>query len=226
VFERFYRVQSAADARSHEGAGIRLALVRELVELHGGQIALESAAGAGATFTVTVPFGRDHLPPGQVSDEPIAAAPGIVEAFAEEAVSWLAADGEVGAGPGNAATPGGDHWGRGRLDTSGARVLIADDNPDLRRYLTRLLSPYWRVEAVPNGAEALRRVREQFPDLLVSDVVMPELDGLELLAELRAAPETRELPLIMLSARAGEEASIEGLEAGAGDYLPKPFSGP
>lgn len=103
--------------------------------------------------------------------------------------------------------------------------LIADDNPDLRRYLTRLLSPYWHVEAVGNGADALRLARELPPDLLVTDVMMPELDGFELLAELRDAPETRELPVIMLSARAGEEASIEGLAAGADDYLPKPFSG-
>ena len=104
-------------------------------------------------------------------------------------------------------------------------MLIADDNPDLRRYLTRLLSPYWHVEAVGDGADALRLVRERPPDLLVTDVMMPELDGFGLLAELRDAPETRELPVIMLSARAGEEASIEGLEAGANDYLPKPISG-
>jgi PAS domain S-box-containing protein len=224
VFERFYRVQTT-HARSHEGAGIGLALVKELVEMHGGEITVQSAVGEGATFTVTVPLGREHLPSDQIIDEPVAVAPGIADLFAEEAMSWLPAQGDDGSDRTEVTATSVPSLGRGRLDTSSSRVLIADDNPDLRRYLTRLLSPYWHVDAVANGADALRLARERPPDLLVTDVMMPELDGLELLAELRAAVETRELPVIMLSARAGEEASIEGLEAGADDYLPKPFSG-
>jgi PAS domain S-box-containing protein len=224
VFERFYRVQTT-HARSHEGAGIGLALVKELVEMHGGEITVQSAVGEGATFTVTVPLGREHLPSDQIIDEPVAVAPGIADLFAEEAMSWLPAQGDDGSDRTEVPATGVPSMGRGRLDTSSSRVLIADDNPDLRRYLTRLLSPYWHVDAVGNGADALRLARERPPDLLVTDVMMPELDGLELLAELRDAVETRELPVIMLSARAGEEASIEGLEAGADDYLPKPFSG-
>jgi PAS domain S-box-containing protein len=211
-----------AQARSHEGAGIGLALVKELVEMHGGEITLESVVGEGSTFTVTVPLGREHLPSDQITDEAVAVAPGIADLFAEEAMSWLPAHDDDGSDRAGMAPTS---LGRGRLDTSSSRVLIADDNPDLRRYLTRLLSPYWHVEAVGNGADALRLARKRPPDLLVTDVMMPELDGFGLLAELRDAPETRELPVIMLSARAGEEASIEGLEAGADDYLPKPFSG-
>ncbi|HEY4825181.1 MAG TPA: SpoIIE family protein phosphatase [Solirubrobacteraceae bacterium] len=224
VFERFYRVQTA-HARSHEGAGIGLSLVKELVEMHGGEITLQSVVGEGATFTVTVPLGREHLPSDQIISEAVAVAPGIADLFAEEAMSWLPAQDEDGSDRAEGAATRLPGLGRGRLDTAGSRVLIADDNPDLRRYLTRLLSPYWHVDAVGNGADALRLARERPPDLLVTDVMMPELDGFGLLAELRDAPATRELPVIMLSARAGEEASIEGLEAGADDYLPKPFSG-
>ncbi len=224
VFERFYRVQTA-HARSHEGAGIGLSLVKELVEMHGGEITLQSVVAEGSTFTVTVPLGREHLPSDQIINEPVAVAPGIADLFAEEAMSWLPADDDDGSDGDEMAATSQPRLGRGRLDTSSSRVLIADDNPDLRRYLTRLLSPYWHVDAVGNGADALRLARELPPDLLVTDVMMPELDGFELLAELRDAPETRELPVIMLSARAGEEASIEGLAAGADDYLPKPFSG-
>ena len=102
--------------------------------------------------------------------------------------------------------------------------MVVDDNSDMRAYLTRLLSPHWQVETVDSGTKALERVRDHPPDLLVADVMMPGLGGLELLGALRADPATRELPVIVLSARAGEEAAIEGLAAGADDYLAKPFS--
>ncbi|HTW11329.1 MAG TPA: SpoIIE family protein phosphatase [Solirubrobacteraceae bacterium] len=225
VFERFYRVKGAS-ARSHEGAGIGLALVRELVEFHGGEVSLNSVVGQGTTFTVTIPLGREHLPPDQVVDEPVEVVPGIADLYAQEAISWLpSADREPLPARVEIADDPAPAPDRARLDTSRSRVLIADDNQDLRRYLTRLLSPYWQVEAVGDGAEALRIAREDPPDLVVTDVMMPGLDGFALLAELRGRPETQELPVIMLSAHAAEEASIEGLEAGADDYLAKPFSG-
>ena len=149
--------------------------------------------------------------------------------FVEEALGWLpeAASGDRGplAGEVSDRAIGAPAVSAGRrLDTSGARVMIVDDNPDMRAYLTRLLSPHWQVEAVDNGTTALERVRDRPPDLLVADLMMPEMGGLELLGALRADPATRELPVIVLSARAGEEAAIEGLAAGADDYLAKPFS--
>ncbi|MGH2859215.1 MAG: SpoIIE family protein phosphatase [Solirubrobacteraceae bacterium] len=213
IFERFHQVRQAS-SRSHEGAGIGLALVKEIVELHGGQVTAESVVGRGSTFSVRIPLGREHLPAEQVSEQPDMPAPGIADLFAHEALSWLpVATGEPEQRQSVAArVPGG-------------RVLIADDNPDLRSYLTRLLSPFWEVEAVGDGARALEIIRDRRPDLLVSDVMMPGLDGFELLSAVRGSPDTQELPVIMLSARAGEEASIEGLGAGADDYLPKPFSG-
>ncbi len=214
IFERFHRIR-VTQARSHEGTGIGLSLVQEIVQLHGGQISVHSDLGEGAEFVVRLPFGRRHLPAEHVSEEPSAVVPGVADLYVQEALSWLPdTDVETTPGPVNGGAPG-----------TGGRVLIADDNPDLRHYLTRLLSAYWTVETVTDGVEALEAIRRDPPDLLVTDVMMPRLDGLGLLHELRSSPETQELPVIMLSARAGEEASIEGLEAGADDYLPKPFSG-
>ncbi len=214
IFERFHRVREL-QARSHEGTGIGLSLVREIVDLHGGTIELHSVVGEGSEFLIRVPLGRTHLPAEHVSDEPPPVAVGVAGLFVEEALSWLPEDERDRAAPARkaAGTP------------TGARVLVVDDNPDLRRYLTRLLSPHWTVETAADGMEALEQVRRQPPDLLVTDVMMPRLDGFGLLRELRSAPETQDLPVVMLSARAGEEASIEGLDAGADDYLPKPFSG-
>jgi PAS domain S-box-containing protein len=217
LFQRFHRVRSPA--RSYEGTGIGLALVKELTELHGGEVAASSTVGEGSEFTVTLSFGSSHLPPDQVYADSLEPAPSIAALFVEEAMSWI-------------ETPA-DRLTRGALPAMGApgragtrsRVLIADDNPDLRRYLATLLAPQFEVEAVSDGNSALNIIRERPPDLLICDVMMPGRDGHQVLEALRSAPETQDLPIILLSARAGEEAAIAGLQAGADDYLPKPFSG-
>ena len=217
LFQRFHRARSVA--RSYEGTGIGLALVKELTELHGGEVAAVSTLGAGSEFTVTVPFGTSHLPADQVYSDSVEPAASIAGLFVEEAMSWVET-------PSDRLTPG-------VLPAVGAmaarrvrsRVLIADDNPDLRRYLTSLLATQFDVEAVSGGDEALRVIDARPPDLLICDVMMPGRDGYEVLKALRASAETRDLPVILLSARAGEESAITGLEAGADDYLPKPFSG-
>jgi PAS domain S-box-containing protein len=226
LFERFHRIPTAR-SRSNEGSGIGLALVRELVGLHGGTITAQSTEGAGTTFTVRLPFGHEHLP-----EEHLAAAgPELISAAADpflaEALRWLpddqpdeptlAAD-EVG-GP-----PRRDLAGRDLAGRDLARVLLADDNADMRGYLQRLLQPGYQVTAVADGQEALDAVRAQPFDLVISDVMMPGLDGLQLVGELRANSRAPDLPVLLLSARAGPEAAIEGLEAGADDYLVKPFS--
>jgi DNA-binding response OmpR family regulator len=105
-------------------------------------------------------------------------------------------------------------------------VLVVDDNADLRMYLTRLLEGHYSVRTAVDGADALAQISERLPDLVLTDVMMPRVDGFELLATLRQDQRTRRLPVIVLSARAGEEATVEGLDAGADDYLVKPFSGP
>ena len=130
-------------------------------------------------------------------------------AYLDEALLWLPYDSQ----PVATARPGG-----------GARVLIADDNGDLLAFLVSLLAPHYEVEAVPDGHEALAAIRRRKPDLVLSDVMMPHLDGIGLVRALREDPETRTLPVILLSARAGQEASLEGLAAGADDYLAKPFT--
>ncbi|MCP6762314.1 MAG: ATP-binding protein [Fischerella sp. CENA71] len=337
LFERFYHMPRT-QARTHEGSGIGLALVQELIQLHGGTVEVSSVVGQGTCFTVTIPLGTAHLPSERIQAARTLASTvfGAVP-YVEEAERWLPEEdtgtrrrgdagnqedtgtwgrgdagnqedtgtrgrGDAGnqedtgtRGRGDAGnqedtgTRGrGDAgnqedtgtWGRGdtgtifdnfsvsphlnvsaslqaspRLPTPGAttgrqslqrreppqragsetpathwllsasaHVLLVDDNADMRDYLKRILSKHVTVEAVADGAAALAAVQERVPDLVLSDVMMPGLNGFELLKALRADARTKEIPIILLSARAGEEFVIEGLEAGADDYLIKPFS--
>jgi signal transduction histidine kinase len=228
LFERFHRVENAR-GRTHEGSGIGLALVQELVKLHGGSISAESEVGRGTTFTVRVPLGTAHLPADQIGggralDSRVTGA----GPFVEEALRWLPETGGAGAAselPSRyeavpVPVPQGEH----PAGDPRPRVLVADDNADMRQYIVRLLGERHRVEAVPDGEAALSAARERPPDLVLTDVMMPRRDGFGLLQALRADPATRETPVIMLSARAGEESRVEGMEAGADDYLIKPFS--
>ncbi|MBA3259453.1 MAG: PAS domain S-box protein, partial [Gemmatimonadales bacterium] len=225
VFERFRQVQNAR-ARTQEGTGIGLALVHELVKLHGGQVALTSEVGSGTTFSVTLPAGSAHLPPSRVipprTVTPLGAGPA---AFVEEALRWLPADPLTEEATDGDLLPG-IHAGQrqGPASSAPARILFADDNPDMREYVGRLLGARWSVETVADGRVAFAQATADPPDLLLSDVMMPGLDGFTLLQALRADARTHELPIILLSARAGEESRVEGLQAGADDYLVKPFS--
>ncbi len=206
LFERFHRIPNAR-ARSNEGSGIGLAMVRELVGLHGGMITAASTEDAGTTLTVRIPLGTRHLP-----DEVVTTAEDvdrIAEPFVQEAARWLA----------TRPTPGAP------VDGGPATVLVADDNADMREYLERLLRPWYRVVTVADGRAALEAIRAEPPDLVISDVMMPHLDGLALVSALRADHRTARVPVVLLSARAGQEASIDGLASGADDYLVKPFEG-
>lgn len=235
VFERFHRVEGAR-ARTHEGSGIGLALVQELVHLHGGTIHVESTEGVGTTFFVRLPIGADHLPGDQIATgEPAVTltSPAVgALAYVEEARRWL---------PNESASHQveGDNVSLLALDdavlptgapgvaTDRARILVADDSADMREYLSRLLRERFSVTMVANGVQALAAIQrgpEARPDLVLADVMMPELDGFGLLRAIRSNPATVTLPVILLSARAGEEATVEGLQAGADDYLVKPFS--
>ncbi|MEP7228325.1 MAG: ATP-binding protein, partial [Gemmatimonadales bacterium] len=237
LFERFHRIKGAL-GRTQEGTGIGLALVQELVRQHGGRVEVASELGRGTSFTIHLPTGTAHLPPDKVSGATRALSSTALGAapFIQEASRWLpdaaalAADGGVArAAPaadlGNSSPRAlGGFAIRGR-DGGVPRVLLADDNADMREYVARLLGNQWRVHAVADGQAALEAVLEDPPDLVLADVMMPRLDGFGLLRALRADPRTRALPILLLSARAGEEASAEGLEAGADDYLTKPFTG-
>ncbi|TSC26598.1 ATP-binding protein [Corallococcus sp. Z5C101001] len=215
VFERFHRVEGAR-GRSHEGSGIGLALVHELVALHGGSVSVESTEGQGSTFTVSLPTGTAHLPPGQGGGPRTGAARAPnPEVFVHEAEQWLSD------GPASAPTPVPVPESTPR----GVRghVLLADDNADMRDYVRRALEGRFTVEAVTDGMSALAAARAHPPDVVLSDLMMPGLDGFGLLRELKADARTAHVPVILLSARAGEEAKVEGLNAGADDYLVKPF---
>jgi signal transduction histidine kinase/ActR/RegA family two-component response regulator len=218
LFERFHRVEGAR-GRTHEGSGIGLALVHELVRMHGGRIEAASTEGVGTTIEVVVPFGSAHLARDRVRAREATPSPSVGADVLDEILRWLP-DGEAR----DAASLDGAATRSRPGPTDGAHILLADDNPDMREYLRRLLGERWVVTAVPDGAEALETARRDPPDLVVSDIMMPKVDGIGLLQALRAEPSTSGIPVILVSARAGEEARIEGLEAGADDYVVKPFS--
>jgi PAS domain S-box-containing protein len=220
LFERFHRVEGAA-GRSFEGSGIGLALVDELVKLHGGTISATSRLGVGTTFRVELPLDGAHPPQTRIAAASAAASTSLrAEAFVDEALRWLPAP----ANPVQAATSDAQTASNDDARRQG-RILLADDNADLRDYVRGLLEGRgYAVETAVDGQAALDSVRRRRPDLLLTDVMMPRLDGLGLLAAVRGDPALADLPVVMLSARAGEEAQVEGLDAGADDYLAKPFS--
>ena len=219
LFDRFFRVKGAR-GRSHEGSGIGLSLVRELARLHGGDVRAQSQEGQGTTFTVTLPLGSAHLPAERIRAHRTheSTATGAAT-FVEESLRWLPDRGADGA---DSPVP---QAAREDPEAKRGRVLAVDDNADMREYLTRVLGPVFEVVTAEDGEAALETVARRGPfDLVLTDVMMPRLGGFGLLKALREEETTRALPVIMLSARAGEEASVEGLEAGADDYLVKPFS--
>jgi PAS domain S-box-containing protein len=228
LFERFHQIKGTR-GRTQEGTGIGLALVRELVRLHGGDVRAESAFGRGSTFTVSVPLGKAHLPAEQVEAPRRLASTALGSApYVEEALRWLPDPAEESSTT-HPAPPAGAEAGAVQETPSlpsgpRPRALLADDNADMRDYVRRLLADRYDVTAVADGREALDTARRQPPDLVLTDVMMPGLDGFGLLRALRADPRTAEVLVVLLSARAGEEARVEGLEAGADDYLTKPFS--
>ena len=216
IFDRFHRIDNN-EGRSQEGTGIGLSLVKELVKIHSGSIAVESHPGEGSTFMVTIPTGRAHLPPDKIiSNSSVTMSQGNSAAFIQEALKWTVADRESETGDiESVSSPG---YGNKH------KVLVADDNADMREYAEHLLTGQFHVLTAVDGEDAFNKLFSFKPDLLVSDIMMPRLDGFGLLEKIRSHSEIKSLPVILLSARAGEEAKLEGLDAGADDYLIKPFS--
>ena len=221
LFERFFRGRTP-HARTHEGSGIGLSLVQELVKLHGGSVTAHSEIGVGTTIALRIPRGFAHLPQDRIGGARtlqrarIGASPVV-----EEALGWLP---DAHLAPGPVATVIKDQPREASPAPSRTHILIVDDNADMRRYLSRLLGARWKIEAAADGAAALEVIRKTTPDLVISDVMMPVMDGFELLRAIRTSEAFAKLPVMLLSARAGEEASAEGLRAGADDYIIKPFT--
>ena len=218
LFERFYRAPSIR-GRNYEGSGIGLSLVKELIQLHGGTIDVTSVPGQGSCFKVSIPSGYTHLPADQVDPRQNPASVARLNTshrrstYLDEVNSWCA-EAEVAVEVQQMPPP----------IFPKTQILVVDSNTDMCNYIQRLLSKNYQVKVANNGLAALELIREQKPDLVITDVMMPELNGFELLQILRHDPTTQQIPIILLSARAGENAMIEGLEAQADDYLIKPFS--
>jgi signal transduction histidine kinase len=225
LFDRFYRVPGA-NGRTHEGSGIGLSLARELVKLHGGTIEVESRLGAGTEFKVRIPAGSAHLPSEHVAEKTHRLQPpSSAQAFLEEAQRWLP-DARNAEQTGSFLALTRSEMPSPQTSPAGnAIILLVDDSRDMREYVKRLLVPRFQVILAEDGQDALDLLDTGIqPDLVLSDVMMPRLDGFGLLRALRARPVTENIPVIFLSARAGEEARIEGFDVGADDYLVKPFS--
>lgn len=218
IFDRFHRVENI-QGRSQEGTGIGLAMVKELVRIHEGTITVESELGKGSTFTVTIPSGRAHLPQNKIVDTAVSVST-YADAFVKEAMKWTNQEPESE----EIVDDTTDASHENKSQTEKYKVLLADDNADMRSYVKRLLSDHFEVITAVDGEDAFNKVIRYQPDLLVSDIMMPKMDGFGLLDRIRNHPDVKSLPVILLSARAGEEAKVEGLDAGADDYLVKPFS--
>lgn len=212
VFDRFFRAEGAS-ARRQPGTGIGLALAREVVELHGGTLRAESEVGFGSTFVLELLRGHDHLEPDQLvrAGGPAHAPTAGVRPSTETS---RPGDGP----PGGASTTDGDPARGDR-----ATVLVVEDHPEVRAYLRARLAPRYRVLEASDGEEGLEMARRRLPDLVLSDVMMPGLDGYGLCRALKSDPETAFLPVVLLTARAAAEDRLAGLEEQADDYLTKPF---
>lgn len=217
IFDRFYQADDSY-TRSQEGTGIGLALTKELIELHHGQISVESEVNKGTTFNLFFPLGKKHLKKEEISDtrENIEFTTEIsnVETFvAKESVERID------------KTKGED------LDSNSSiinpdlypLILIIEDNADLRSYVRDHFDESYHVIEASDGVEGFEKAIENVPDLIISDVMMPKMDGYELCKKLKTNEPTSHIPVILLTARASKESKIEGLETGADDFIIKPF---
>jgi signal transduction histidine kinase/CheY-like chemotaxis protein len=208
IFDRFYQVDGS-HTRESEGTGIGLALTKELVELHKGKIQVESEEGEGSTFTIMLPLGKDHLKPEEIVDKEIQEETEVnkeeTEQIPETEKSKEKADIDL------------------LLETGKPLLLIVEDNSDVRNYIISHLEEDYLVEEAVNGEDGFTKSIEQIPDLIVSDVMMPKMDGFQFCAKIKTDERTSHIPIILLTAKASGESKIEGLETGADDYIMKPF---
>lgn len=202
IFDRFYQVDGS-HTREHEGTGIGLALTKELIELHKGKIKVESEEGKGSTFRLIFPLGKEHLKPEEICEEEIEKGKLIPELdeFLEMKIEQKV-DVELSEKP---------------------TLLIVEDNPDVRKYISMILENHYQIFEAKDGEEGLDKSFEKIPDLIISDIMMPKLDGFQMSNKLKTDSRTSHIPIIMLTAKATMQDKINGLEIGADDYIMKPF---
>lgn len=210
IFDRFHQVDGAVQ-RIQEGTGIGLALVKELVELHGGIIEVESEPGLGTTFTVQLRKGVDHFDPADIRESERTAdspsrGPMVEMAVFDDTIAEVTPD------DGPERTPG------------QPSILVVDDNPDVRSFVADCLDEDHTIIPAHDGSDGLKKARSQNPDLIVSDVMMPQMNGYELCRAIKGDADLGQIPVILLTSRVAVEDKIIGLEAGADDYLAKPFN--
>ena len=216
IFDRFYQVKNKdAPARPAglEGTGIGLALAKELIEFHSGEVMVTSEVGAGSVFRVRLPLGREHLNPDLVVEQ------------TSDDYTCLYSSGVYGQ-PGAFSSEEANDHGQEHETVTGKKpvLLFVDDNPDMCAYIRSSMESDYHVYLAADGREGLKKAASFMPDIIVSDVMMPRLDGIEMCRQLKNDIQTSHLPVILLTARYSDDFTIEGFDAGADDYIPKPFN--
>ncbi|MEJ7766651.1 MAG: ATP-binding protein [Chitinophagaceae bacterium] len=212
IFQRFHRVQNVV-GRTYEGTGIGLSLVSELVKLHGGEISVQSKEAEGSVFAVSIPTGKWHLPSEHIVEKETDFTSFGENTFIDEAATLIID-----------SKPAISDKASLKVNANADTVLVVDDNADMRAYIKRRLEKQYHVVTANNGIDALQQIKHHSPQLILSDIMMPVMDGIQLLKAVKENAQTHNIPVIFLTARAGEESIIEGYETGADDYLVKPFS--
>ncbi len=216
IFDRFYQADDSS-TRLQEGTGIGLALTREMVELHHGRIFVDSETGSGTRFTVVLPMGSAHLKPGEIASEED-------QAGAEENNSEIVqSDWVLDKMSDEKKKPLPAIFGRGLEKAAVPVIMVVEDNADLREYIGGFLAGSYQLVEAGDGEEGWQVATEKIPDLVISDVMMPKMDGFELCHKLKHDERTSHIPVILLTARASTESKLEGLETGADDFITKPF---
>jgi signal transduction histidine kinase/DNA-binding response OmpR family regulator/ligand-binding sensor domain-containing protein len=208
IFDRFYQVESS-DSRSGEGTGIGLALVKELVQLHHGSVSVKSSAGQGTVFIVSIPALKEAYSAKELLEIPLQKNFKTIDTAAEPIEPILE----------NSYKKEKNH----RIDPEKPLILIAEDNDDLRQYITQLMNREYRVLEAGDGNSALEQITEFMPEIIITDIMMQGMDGIELCKKIKEKELTCHIPVIMLTAKADMSSKLEGLQAGADDYLMKPF---
>ncbi|MBV6422133.1 MAG: Sensor histidine kinase RcsC [Ignavibacteriaceae bacterium] len=230
LFDRFYQVDSS-HTREYEGTGIGLALTKELVELHNGRISVESEKGSYTEFTLQFPLGKNNLKDEEIIEERMAES-GVI--LSPDKVGTKNLPGEV---LNKNQRINSSHQNVGQASSVSSRapqndnevnedktiILVVEDNYDMRQYIRESLNGNYLIEEAVNGEQGVRKAEKIIPDLIISDMMMPKMDGNELVRILKNDEKTSHIPIILLTAKAGQENKLEGLETGADDYLTKPF---